>query len=144
MASNVIEREVFISAGIERVWSLVSKVGFWVGEQVHFDNEAGAGEMVTIDTDKYGSYPVRVIQLDPPRYAAYRWASGFPGQEPTDENSTLVEFTLTEQNGGVSVLLKESGFAGISGGLDKYGDNVQGWEGQMEALRKAAEQVAVQ
>jgi len=139
MSENAIEREIFIRAGIDRVWSLVSKTGFWVGEQVHFDVEASEGETVVIDTDKYGSYPVLVTRLDAPRYAAYRWASAFPGESPTDSNSTLVEFTLSEREDGVLLQFRESGFAGITGGIKKYEDNVEGWTHQLAALQSVAE-----
>lgn len=143
MASDVIEREIFINASIERVWSLVSKTGWWVGEVLHFDHEAGVGEQVTIDVPNYGSYPVDVLTLDAPRYAAYRWSSGFPGEILDDQNSTLVEFTLLEQNGGVVVQLKESGFASIRNGDEDYKENSKGWDGQLAALIKVAEQVGV-
>jgi uncharacterized protein YndB with AHSA1/START domain len=38
---------------------------------------------------------VRVEKVAPPTYVAYRWVSAFPGEELPDDNSTLVEFTLT-------------------------------------------------
>lgn len=143
MNNDVIEREIFIKAGIERVWSLVSKAGFWVGDDLHFEHSLEAGETVTIETERWGTFPVKVDTLDAPRYAAYRWASGFAGQEPTDENSTLVEFTLTEQDGGVKVHLRESGFAALAGGENNYKDNSDGWTQQLAALQLAAEGVPV-
>lgn len=143
MNNDVIEREIFIKAGIERVWSLVSKAGFWVGEELHFEHSLAEGETVTIETEQWGSFPVVVETLDAPRYAAYRWASGFAGHAPTDENSTLVEFTLTERDGGVSVHLKESGFAAIAGGENGYKDNSDGWNQQLAALQSVAEGVPV-
>jgi uncharacterized protein YndB with AHSA1/START domain len=98
-----------------------------------------------IDTEQYGSFPVRVEQLEPPRYAAYRWASGYPGVEPTESNATRVEFTLVEQDGGVMVRLKESGFATVAGDEAfrdaRRADNVEGWAAQLERLREAAEGV---
>jgi uncharacterized protein YndB with AHSA1/START domain len=146
MTSDAIEREIFIQAGIDHVWSLVSSAGFWVGEDLHFDAEAVEGDTVMIDTAAYGRFPVRVERLEPPRYAAYRWASGFPGADLTAENSTLVEFTLVEQDGGAMVRLRESGFASLAGAQDfrdsKRADNVAGWAAQLEQLRLAAESIA--
>src|SRR5690606_26133223 len=145
--NDTIEREIFIRAGIDHVWSLVSKVGFWVGDDLVFDNEAGEGETVVIPTDKYGDFPVRVDRLEPPRYAAYRWASAYPGAGITEDNSTLVEFTLDEQDGGVMLRVKESGFATLAGTRDfrdaRREDNVEGWAAQLEALRVVAEGAAV-
>lgn len=143
MSHDVIEREIFIKAGIERVWSLVSKAGFWVGDELTFEHSLQEGETVTIETERWGNFPVVVETLDAPRYAAYRWASGFAGHAPTDENSTLVEFTLIEQDGGVTVQMKESGFATIANGEKEYKDNSDGWNQQLELLQQAAEGVPV-
>lgn len=142
---DAIEREMYIDAGIEHVWSLVSKAGFWVGNEPHFDAVAGEGETVLIVTDAYGDFPVRVETLDPPRYAAYRWASGYPGAQLTEANSTLVEFTLVERDGGVLLQLRESGFATLGATLDfraaRHLDNTTGWESQLDRLRQIAERV---
>jgi uncharacterized protein YndB with AHSA1/START domain len=147
MADDAIEREIFIRAGIDHVWSLVSKAGFWVGDELHFDADADEGETVVIDTAAYGQFPVRVDRLQPPHYAAYRWASGFPGANPAEGNSTLVEFTLVEQDGGVLLRLKESGFASLAGTEDfhdsRLDDNAKGWAAQLERLRRVAEGVSV-
>ena len=143
MTSDTIEREIFIMSTIDHVWSLVSRVGFWVGDDLRFDMEAREGELVVIDTTNYGSFPVQVTRLDAPRYAAYRWASAFPGATPTEDNSTLVEFTLTERDGGVVVRLKESGFANLTADAAvrdaAHADNVGGWAQQLDRLRSAAE-----
>jgi uncharacterized protein YndB with AHSA1/START domain len=140
---DAIEREIFIRADIDRVWSLVSKAGFWVGDDLHFDADAREGETVVIDAGTHGRFPVRVDRFESPRYAAYRWASGFPGAEPTVANSTLVEFTLVEQDGGVLLRVKESGFATLAGAPAfrdaRRDDNVAGWAAQLERLRRAAE-----
>jgi uncharacterized protein YndB with AHSA1/START domain len=102
---------------------------------------------VVIDTATYGRFPVRVDRLEPPHYAAYRWASGFPGADPTEANSTLVEFTLVEQDGGVLLRLTESGFAALAGTRAfrdaRRADNVAGWAAQLERLRRIAEGAVV-
>jgi len=148
MTANAIEREVFIRAGIDHVWSLVSKVGFWIGEELRFDMEAVEGETTTIATANYGSFPVRVDRLEAPRYAAYSWASTAPGALPTAENSTLVEFRLVEQDGGVMVHVSESGFASLPGGPEAraaaYDNNVGGWEQQLPRFVHIAERVVVE
>jgi uncharacterized protein YndB with AHSA1/START domain len=145
MTNNAIEREIFIQSDIGNVWSLISKTGFWVGDEPHFEVTAQEGETVVIETARYGSFPVCVVRLEPPRYAAYRWASAFPGAQPGDGNSTLIEFTLTEHDGGVLVQVRESGFAGLAGTADfraaRYADNVAGWAAQLDGLRRATEGV---
>ena len=133
---DAIEREVFIEAGIERVWSLVSKAGFWIGEELHFETQAAEGEVVEIHTEQYGTFPVEVTRLDAPRYAAYRWASSEPGASLTPTNATLVEFTLAERDGGVQVQVRESGFAGLPEA--SFRSNSEGWAQQMARLQVAA------
>ena len=39
-------------------------------------------------------FPTLIVGVEAPRYFAYRWASPYPGEQATEENSTLVEFTL--------------------------------------------------
>jgi uncharacterized protein YndB with AHSA1/START domain len=147
MTDNVIERQVFIRAGIDTVWSLISRTGFWIGDELRFDGDAREGETAVIETERHGRFPVRVDRLDAPRYAAYRWASGYPGAELTDTNSTLVEFSLVKQHDGVLVSVRESGFASLLGDEDfrdaRLKDNTTGWAGQMERLRQAAERVPI-
>lgn len=147
MSNDSIVRELFIRSGIDHVWSLISKTGFWVGDDLRFDIEAREGETVVIDAPPYGWFPVRVERLDPPGYAAYRWASAFPGAAPTATNSTLIEISLVEQEGGVLLTLRESGFATLDAPEDvraaRHADNVTGWTGQLDRLRRAAEAVPV-
>lgn len=147
-SGDAIEREIFIRAGIKHVWSFVAKTGFWVGDDLRFDTNAAEGETTVIDTPNYGSFPVRVDRLDPPRHAAYRWASGFPGAELTEENSTLVEFTLLEQEGGVMLRVRESGFATLAGTQAfrdaSRDDNLEGWTAQLDRLLTVAEEGGAQ
>ncbi|HWV36511.1 MAG TPA: SRPBCC domain-containing protein [Thermomicrobiales bacterium] len=141
--NDTIEREIFIEAGIDRVWSLVSKAGFWVGDEVRFEHDVPPGETVVIETVEYGHFPVRVEHFDPPHRAVYTWASGFPNTELSASNSTRVEFTLTEQDGGVLVRVCESGFSKLDGTPDfrsrNLADNTAGWKAQMQSLRDAGE-----
>jgi len=145
MTDDAIEREILIHATIDHVWSLVSRTGFWIGDDLHFDVEASEGETVVIDTPAYGRFPLRVERLEPPRHAAYR-ASGSPDEDPTEANSTLVEFTLIERDGGVVVRLRESGFVNLPGteaSRDaQRDDNIGGWVTQLERLRRVAERAS--
>ncbi len=142
--SDVIERQIFIKASLDVVWNLVSHTGFWVGETLQFGHKAVEGEKVQMDSTKWGVFEVKVERLDPPRFAAYRWASGFPGQPLSETNTTLVEFTLTPELNGVTVQVRESGFASLDGSDDfrisQYNGNADGWKAQLDLLLTAAEQ----
>ena len=134
MVSDAIEQEVFIRAGIHHLWSLVSKAGFWIGQELHFDSVAGEGESTVVDVPTYGRILVSVVRLEPPRYVAYRCAL-----ENRDAESTLVEFTLVERPGGVLLRLRESGFATFADAQERHDANVAGWTMQLDRLLRAAE-----
>ncbi|TDU80274.1 activator of Hsp90 ATPase-like protein [Streptomyces sp. KS 21] len=80
----------------------------------------------------------------PQTYLAYRWASAFPGEELREDNSTLVEFTLTAEGDKTRLRVVESGFATLSGPEDLRAkavkDNTGGWPQVLDALKKRTEQ----
>lgn len=145
MSTDRIERETLIEASLERVWSLVAEPGFWVADAGSLAGTvAKEGESVVAKNSEYGDFPVRVEKLDPPTYLAYRWASAFPGQELREDNSTLVEFTLTPEGDKTRLRVVESGFAALAGSEElrskAHKDNTGGWPQVLDAFRKRAEQ----
>lgn len=98
MSEDRIERETLIAAPLERVWSLVAQPGFWVADKASLPGTvAKEGESMMARNAEHGDFPVRVEKVEPPTYLAYRWTSAFPGEELREDNSTLVEFTLTPE-----------------------------------------------
>ncbi|MGW5397510.1 SRPBCC domain-containing protein [Streptomyces sp. NPDC003952] len=147
MNEDRIERDTLIEASLERVWSLVAEPGFWVGDEGSMTGTvAREGETVVAKNSEYGEFPVRVEKVEPPTYLAYRWASAFPGQELREDNSTLVEFTLSREGGKTRLRVVESGFAALAGSeelRDKaLKDNTGGWPQVLDAFKKRAEQPA--
>ncbi|TGB03637.1 SRPBCC domain-containing protein [Halobacillus salinus] len=142
MASDQITREIFINAPIQKVWELISQPAWWVGDKPGPDKVQVDGSRVVADT-KYGKFPVLIEQSEPPNYLACRWASSFPGEEPKRGNSTLVEFKLTSKVEGTVLRVVESGFSNLAATEEEkrkyFKGNVQGWEMQMEVLRKRAD-----
>ncbi|MDN4074367.1 MULTISPECIES: SRPBCC domain-containing protein [Fictibacillus] len=143
MDNDRIEREIFIAASIQTVWMLINQPAWWVGDAPGPDRVQVDGNRVVAET-KYGKFPVLIEQMDRPNCLACRWASSFPGEEPTEGNSTLVEFTLTEKDGGTLLKVVESGFSKLSvSELEQrkfLQGNVSGWLQQLEVLKKRAEQ----
>jgi uncharacterized protein YndB with AHSA1/START domain len=92
----------------------------------------------------HGDFPVRVEKVEPPSYVAYRWTSAFPGQELREDNSTLVEFTLTAEGDKTRLRVVESGFAALAGSEELRSraikDNTGGWPEVLEAFKKRVEQ----
>jgi uncharacterized protein YndB with AHSA1/START domain len=144
MSADRIERETLIAASMERVWSLVTRPGFWVGDDTGLDGvSAKEGESMIAKNPEHGDYPVRVEKVEPPTYVAYRWTSAYPGEALTDENSTLVEFTLTQEGDQTRLRVVESGFASLPGSEELrqsvHADHTTGWAACFDTLKKRAE-----
>lgn len=147
MNADRIERDTLIEASLERVWSLVAEPGFWVADEGSLAGTvAREGESVVARNSEYGDFPVRVEKVEPPTYLAYRWASAFPGQELREDNSTLVEFTLSREGAKTRLRVVESGFAALAGSDElrdqALKDNTGGWPQVLDAFKKRAEQPA--
>lgn len=145
MSADRIERDTLIAASLERVWSLVNEPGFWVADEASLAGTvAKEGESVVAKNAQYGDFPVRVEKVEPPTYVAYRWASAYPGEELRDDNSTLVEFTLTPEGEKTRLRVVESGFAALAGSEEVRSkaikDNTGGWPQVLDAFKTRAEQ----
>jgi uncharacterized protein YndB with AHSA1/START domain len=148
MSEDRIEREILIAAPLERVWSLVAEPGFWVADKASLPGTvASEGESIVAKNAEHGDFPVRVEKVKPPTYLAYRWASAFPGQQLSDDNSTLVEFTLTPEGDKTRLRVVESGFAALVAPLElrrqAVQDNTGGWPLELDALKARAEKPPV-
>jgi uncharacterized protein YndB with AHSA1/START domain len=76
-------------------------------------------------------------------YAAFRWASTFPGFDLEDGRTTLIEFTLAPAAEGVTVSVRESGFARLDAPTEQKNQgiesNTDGWRMELDSLRTRAE-----
>ncbi|MGH3315751.1 MAG: SRPBCC family protein [Nocardioidaceae bacterium] len=141
-----IEREILIDAPVERVWQLVSEPGWWIGDgdpsrrTVEHD-----GDVVIVDFPPYGRFPVLLESSDAPRYIAYRSADDGT-RVPAEDNSTLVEFFLSEQPGGTLLRVVESGFEVLYPSTERRATavegNVEGWRIQLGLAKQDAERDA--
>lgn len=141
MTVDRIERETLIEAPLERVWQLVTEPGWWVASAP--SGKAVEGETTLCENEQYGDFPVRVETVTPQTYVAYRWASAFAGQELTDDNTTLVEFTLVPEGSATRLKVVESGFSQLAGSEElraqAHRDNTGGWAEVLDAFAKRAE-----
>ncbi|SDI62113.1 SRPBCC domain-containing protein [Nonomuraea jiangxiensis] len=153
MSEDRIERDTLIAAPVERVWSLVAEPAFWVsgeasiwaGDEARLAGTvAREGESMVAKNPNVGEVSVRVEKVEPPTYVAYRWASEFPGEEIRDDNSTLVEFTLTQEGDQTRLRVVESGFAALSTSEERREKavrfNTDGWSQVFDAVKNRAEQ----
>lgn len=142
-----IEQEIVINASLERVWDLVSEPGWWVPADAPEPVDRTPGHQAERVSEKYGRYPVEVVDMQPRTYAAFRWASQFPGQDLGQGRTTLVEFVVTPLTDGVRVAVTESGFATLDAPEEVrqagVRENTHGWQDELAGLKSRAETVPV-
>jgi uncharacterized protein YndB with AHSA1/START domain len=140
-----ISRDTVIEAPLERVWALVATPGFWVAEEASVAGTvAVAGDSSVAKNPHLGEVAVRVEKAEPPTYVAYRWASAFPGEELRADNSTLVEFFLSTEDGTTRLRVVESGFTALNTSDERRRStirfNTDGWSQVFDMLVKRAEE----
>ncbi|TQM83034.1 uncharacterized protein YndB with AHSA1/START domain [Saccharothrix saharensis] len=148
MSEDRIERDTLIEAPLERVWSLVATPGFWVADEASVAGTvATEGASLIAKNPNLGEVAVRVEKVEPPTYVAYRWASAFPGEGLREDNSTLVEFTLTAEDGKTRLRVVESGFSALSTTEELRESavrfNTEGWPQVFDMLKGRVEQTSV-
>lgn len=140
-----IEREIEIDAPAERVWQLVSRPGWWVNDGEIVDHEIERiGDLDVVHDPRHGKFPIRTEHLDPPRYAAFRWMAGEPGDQSYEGASTLTEFWIADRGDrGVTLRVVESGFAALESSTEdrrrRLDENTEGWELELAAARASVE-----
>jgi uncharacterized protein YndB with AHSA1/START domain len=140
---NTIERSIAINAPVERVWELVTEPGWWVPTDAPIRSDRTPGTVVVRESEKWGRFPVEVVELRPMSYAAFRWASTFPGDDLSPGRTTLIEFTVTPTDDGVAVSVVESGFERIDAPDELKNKSIEsnsdGWTQELDSLRTRAE-----
>jgi len=138
-----IEQRVTINAPLDRVWELVSTPGWWVPSTSEEPPDRAVGHRVVRESAKWGRFPVEVVDMRPPAYAAFRWASQSPGADLAPGNTTLVEFFVAQAGDAVTVTVVESGFDALDVPDEvrqaAVKDNTGGWESELAGLAKRAE-----
>lgn len=147
MAPDRIEREITIQAPIEKVWDVLTEptaVGTWFGTGAPAQIDLRPGGVMALDHGVHGAYETLIVDVDPPRSFSYRWASAYPGERATEDNSTLVEFTLEPRADATLLRVVESGFASLVIPPDReesagYESHAEGWTGVVAKARDYAE-----
>ena len=138
-----LEQSVTINAGLDRVWDLVSQPGWWVPSTLESAVDRTVGHRTVRESARWGRFVVEVVSVDPPGYAAFRWASEFPGDDPVPGKATLVEFFVKEVGEAVEVTVVESGFAALQLPAERRAsarkDNTNGWQEELAELTARAE-----
>ncbi|HEY8582582.1 MAG TPA: SRPBCC family protein [Capillimicrobium sp.] len=143
-----IEQETTIAAPIERVWDVLTTaehIGSWFSD-AGADVDLRPGGTVVLRWEEHGTAVCRLERVEPPRALTWRWAASDapePQGEPVPGQSTLVEFTLAEVDGGTLLRVVESGFEALDARSAEqraflYEGNVEGWEIQLGRIGRYA------
>jgi uncharacterized protein YndB with AHSA1/START domain len=144
--SDRIEKQIALDAPRERVWRAITDVNAfneWFGVALTSPFEPGAvvSGRITYPGYEHLVMTVWVETMERPRRFVFRWHPNAhdPGVDYSDEPTTLVTFTLEDApNGGTRLNIVESGFDAVpeSRRAAAFRSNSQGWEGQLENIRK--------
>ena len=140
-----IERTIEIDAPAEVVWRLVSEPGWWINGGIALrDHRIEIGDDVALVHDEeHGTFRVQILELAPPRRAAFAWVPHSGGETPSETTGTTVEFTITERERGVLLAVVESGFSTLELPAERlarnYHDNVEGWVIELALAKSVSE-----
>ena len=120
----------------------------WFSDEARPELDEGGSGVFTWEnraTSRPFTGNLRVVQLDRPHRFAFRWA--YPDrEEPTEANSTLVEFALIDEHGHTRPQLRKRGLLEVAWTDDAkqrfVDDRVYGWDVHLPHLREFAEQQA--
>jgi len=117
MDHDRVERTVHIAATTERVWEILTRpehIGRWFGSGAPATVDLRPGGVMVLEPAVGERYLARVVEVDPPHYLAYRWASAHPDVLADETNSTLVEFHVAAEGAMTRLTVCESGFAALT------------------------------
>lgn len=143
-STDRIEREILIKAPRSKVWRALADAetfGEWFGvalEGQRFEPGARVRGRITHRGYEHLAWEVWMERVEPERLLSFRWHpyAVDPAVDYSDEPTTLVEFELSDVDGGTLLRLTESGFDGIPAGRrpDAFRMNSGGWDQQMKNI----------
>jgi uncharacterized protein YndB with AHSA1/START domain len=143
MVPERLEREILIEAPLEVVWSVITDprhMSGWFGDSAEIDLRPG-GRLVVVWDERDHTVHGRVETVEPPRVFSFRWFRDF-GTEAGEENSTLVEFSLSAAGDSTRLTVVESGFRQLSGPEEEIQKDADGhrdgWKLELDELLEYA------
>lgn len=141
-----IEKQIVLRAPIGRVWRAVSdpkEFGAWFGvdlQHARFTPGETTRGNVVIKGYEHVVWDVRVERMEPPHLFSFRWHPNAVDQtiDYEAEPTTLVQFELSEVEGGTLLTLVESGFDAIPEWrrAEAFRGNDNGWTGQIRNVER--------
>jgi uncharacterized protein YndB with AHSA1/START domain len=147
VSADRIEREIDIDAPIDVVWAVITEpehIKGWFTDDAELDvRQGGEGRFGwnVIATNSKLVVNLRVERLDPPTFFSFRWH--YPdGDEPTETNAPLVEFSLEARGDSTRLRLVERGLERIARSDEEkatyLAEHTRGWTVIVERLRDYA------
>ena len=147
MVPEQIEREIVIAAPLDRVWAAITEaghIGTWFGDD-GAEIDLRPGGVLTLRWKEHGTFHTTIEKVEPPHRFSFRGAIT-AGEEPRENNSTLVEFSLTPEGEGTRLKVVESGFRALDMPEEKRAEyaegNTRGWIEELAELREYAQRPA--
>ena len=144
MAPQRIERDILIDAPVETVWAVVTEpehISSWFSDSVELDLRPGG--RAVLHWNEHGTVHGRVERVEPPHFFSFRWVL-HPGADLAEDNSTLVEFSLSTEGDSTRLTVVESGFRDVAGPEDEkqrhFDSHRRGWELELGQLEEYLEQ----
>jgi uncharacterized protein YndB with AHSA1/START domain len=142
-----ISSETLVAAPVERVWEVLTRaehLAVWFGG-AGAEVDLRPGGRMTLTWEEHGTALCRVERVEEPAFFSFRW-SKTSGKEPEPGDATLVEFTLTPDDGGTRIRVVESGFASLDGTDEENAEyaegNVGGWRHELGDLAEHVARIA--
>ncbi|MES2401770.1 MAG: SRPBCC family protein [Pseudomonadota bacterium] len=148
-STDRIERNILINAPRARVWDALTnaeKFGEWFGAklkgQAFVPGKQTLGA-ITICNFEHVMFDAIVERIEPQSLFSYRWHpfAVDKDRDYSQETRTLVEFTLSDAEGGTLLNVVESGFDSLPADrrADAFRANGGGWEAQLRNITQYAE-----
>lgn len=145
MSTDRIEKKVVLRAPLARVWRAVANAeefGAWFGVALRGEFKAGASIDGRLKVPGYEhlTLTMDVEAIEPQRLFSFRWHPHAidPKHDYSNEEKTLVEFTLREVSGGTELTIVESGFDKLP--LERrakaFASNGEGWGIQAKQIER--------
>lgn len=131
---------------MERVWAVVTEpehISGWFSDSVELDLRPGG--RAVLRWDNHGTVHGRVERVEPPHFFSFRWMME-PGAELEEDNSTLVEFTLSAEGESTRLTVVESGFRDLAGTDEEkqghFESHSRGWDSELGDLDEYVQSTA--
>jgi uncharacterized protein YndB with AHSA1/START domain len=138
MTPQRIEREIQIDAPVDVVWGVVTEpehIAGWFSDTVELDLRPGG--KVVLGWPDHGGVQGRVERVEPPHFFSFRWMMQ-GDRDFSEDDSTLVEFSLSADGDSTRLTVVESGFRDLAEPDDekqRYHDSHRGgWEKELGEL----------